>query len=114
LEQLAPQQDKEKGKDIADYLIKQDWRLFRKQDIKEVPQPEPEPVENLTREKSEKNEVPKKTFSQPESMFYDFDWDEEEEAGDWGNEIAELESFFSGIELSCMSGVQLLIALFSL
>ena len=30
LEQLAPQQDKEQGKDIADYLIKQDWRLFRK------------------------------------------------------------------------------------
>lgn len=44
LEQLAPQQDKEQGKDIADYLIKQDWRLFRKQDIKEVPQPEPEPI----------------------------------------------------------------------
>ena len=31
LEQLAPQQDKEQGKDIADYLIKQDWRLFKKE-----------------------------------------------------------------------------------
>ena len=30
LEQLAPEQDKEQGKDIADYLIKQDWRLFKK------------------------------------------------------------------------------------
>ena len=29
LEQLAIQKDKDKGKDIADYLIKQDWRLFR-------------------------------------------------------------------------------------
>ena len=29
LEQLAPEQDKEKGNDLADYLIKQDWRLFR-------------------------------------------------------------------------------------
>jgi hypothetical protein len=29
LEQLAPNQDKEQGKDLADYLIKQDWRLFR-------------------------------------------------------------------------------------
>ena len=38
---LAPEQDREQGKDIADYLIKQDWRLFRKQN-KETPQPEPE------------------------------------------------------------------------
>jgi hypothetical protein len=30
LEQLAPEQDKQKGKDIADYLIKQDWKLYRK------------------------------------------------------------------------------------
>jgi len=30
LEQLAPQQEKENGNDIADYLIKQDWQLFRK------------------------------------------------------------------------------------
>ena len=30
LEQLAPQQDKEQGKDLADYLIKQDWRRYRK------------------------------------------------------------------------------------
>ncbi|MDA8910494.1 DUF6371 domain-containing protein [Crocinitomicaceae bacterium] len=31
LEQLAPEQDKVQGKDIADYLIKQDWRLFKKE-----------------------------------------------------------------------------------
>lgn len=30
LEQLAPEQDKNNGNDIADFLIKQDWRLFRK------------------------------------------------------------------------------------
>ncbi|MFI2744197.1 DUF6371 domain-containing protein [Zhouia sp. PK063] len=30
LERLASPKDKEQGKDIADYLIKQDWRLFRK------------------------------------------------------------------------------------
>ncbi len=37
LEQLASESDKEKGKDIADYLIEQDWRLFRKQSIEEEP-----------------------------------------------------------------------------
>jgi len=30
LEQLAPKQDKEKGSDLADYLITQDWRAFRR------------------------------------------------------------------------------------
>ena len=37
LEQLASESDKEKGKDIADYLIEKDWRLFRKQSIEEEP-----------------------------------------------------------------------------
>lgn len=31
LEKLATEKDKLKGRDIADYLIKQDWRLFRRQ-----------------------------------------------------------------------------------
>lgn len=47
LEQFAPEQDKSEGNDLADYLIKQDWRMFRKQDIKEAPQPEPLPTISL-------------------------------------------------------------------
>lgn len=31
LEQLAPENHKNEGSDLADFLIKQDWRLFRKQ-----------------------------------------------------------------------------------
>jgi hypothetical protein len=103
LEQLAPQQDKEQGKDIADYLIKQDWRLFRKQDIKETPQPEPEPVETSTREKREKREAPKKTFfSQPEPLPKVEVFQPEpirEQPENWGNDIAELENYFASIEL---------------
>src|SRR5690554_4863312 len=103
LEQLAPQQDKEQGKDIADYLIKQDWRLFRKQDIKEAPKPEPVPVETSTREKSEKREAPKKTFfSQPEPLPKVEVFQPEpirEQPENWSNDIAELENYFSGIEL---------------
>ena len=38
LEQLAPERDKSEGNDLADYLIKQDWRLFRKRNIQEQPQ----------------------------------------------------------------------------
>lgn len=100
LEQLAPQQDKEQGKDIADYLIKQDWRLFRTQDIRETPQPEPKPVETSTREKSE---APKKTFfTQPEPQYKVEVFQPEpikEQPENWGNDIAELESYFAGIEL---------------
>lgn len=103
LEQLAPQQDKEQGKDIADYLIKQDWRLFRKQDIKEVPQPKPKPVETSFGEKGEKSEAPKKTFfSQPEPLPKVEVFQPEpirEQPENWGNDIAELENYFASIEL---------------
>jgi len=56
LEQYASEVDKEEGKDLADYLIKQDWQLFRKQDIKEQPK-----VETLQSEKGEKSDI-KETF----------------------------------------------------
>ena len=103
LEQLAPHQDKEQGKDIADYLIKQDWRLFRKQDIKETPKPEP--VKTSIREKGEKREASKKTFfSQPEPLPKIKGFQPEpitkEQPENWGNDIAELESYFTGIELT--------------
>jgi hypothetical protein len=49
LEQLAPERDKSEGNDLADYLIKQDWRLFKKRNIQEQPpQPEPEKVTKVT------------------------------------------------------------------
>lgn len=107
LEQLAPQQDKEQGKDIADYLIKQDWRLFRKQDIKEVSQPEPKPVETSTREKSEKSEATKKTFfSQPEPLpkvkvfkTERIERPKKEQPQNWSNDIAELENYFASIQI---------------
>ncbi|PVX47222.1 hypothetical protein C8C85_3150 [Flavobacterium sp. 103] len=47
LELLAPEADKTKGSDLADYLIKLDWREFRKKDIQE-PSPEPEIAELQT------------------------------------------------------------------
>lgn len=48
LEQLATESDKNEGNDIADYLIKQDWRKYRKQKVKEPspPEPESEPYKN--------------------------------------------------------------------
>lgn len=52
LEKLAPENDKLKGNDIADYLIKQDWRLFRNQKT----------AHTSTSEKREKCEAVKTTL----------------------------------------------------
>lgn len=55
LEKYATDVDKKQGNDLADYLIKQDWRKYR-------PQPEPEEIEIPTSEKSENNEAKNKPF----------------------------------------------------
>lgn len=58
LEQLAPERDKNSGNDIADFLIKLDWRLFRKRDIQEkTPQPKPEKVTGVTKVTPETNNL---------------------------------------------------------
>ncbi len=54
LERYATEQDKEEGKDITDYLIKLDWRQFRRQDTPNTVQSET--VSTITSEKSEKSE----------------------------------------------------------
>lgn len=50
LQRLAPEFDKIEGMDFADYLIKQDWRLFRKSNIQEqtAKQLDPEKVTKVT------------------------------------------------------------------
>lgn len=83
LEKLAPDKDRDQGKDIADYLIKQDWRLFRKE--------EQTPIS----EKGEKSEAPKTTyFFQPKVEV-----PKTKQVQDWSIEIAELEKYFSEVEL---------------
>jgi hypothetical protein len=57
LEQLAPERDKSEGKDLADYLIKLDWRLFRQKEIREQPQPDPIEQPKVETLKSEKGEA---------------------------------------------------------
>ncbi len=87
LEKLAPERDKSEGMDIADYLIKQDWRLFRKQkpiEHKTEPEPlheiQPSPEDDATDFEIEINT----TGQKPET---------------WSREILELENFFKSIKL---------------
>ena len=74
LERKATEAEKKQGFDLADYLIKQDWRLFRKRNIQEQP-PQPEPLPKVEVFKTERIEQPQ----------------------NWNNEIAELENYFAGI-----------------
>ncbi|QQM28083.1 DUF6371 domain-containing protein [Elizabethkingia sp. M8] len=56
LEQLAPQMDKSKGNDLADYLIKLDWRVFRKWKIqKKQPKYQTIEVNEITKVTHEQN-----------------------------------------------------------
>ena len=124
LEQLAPERDKSEGRDLADYLIKQDWRHFRKRNIKETP-PQPEPVQEVEAKKkdikipqatppqveSKKNLTPQKPpqvealMSQSGSVDI-ADLSErflqrylDKPPPNWSNEISELENYFAEITL---------------
>lgn len=95
LEQLAPERDKSKGNDLADYLIKHDWQLFRKRIIQEQPpQPEPEKVIKVTHQQniifSHVEPLPKVEVFKTERI---------EQPQNWSNDIAVLENYFASIEL---------------
>lgn len=95
LEQLAPERDKSEGNDLADYLIKQDWRLFRKRNIQEQPpQPEPERVTKVTKVTHQQNIIFSHAEPLPKVEVF-----KTEQPQNWSNDIAELESYFAGIEL---------------
>lgn len=103
LEQLAPKRDKSEGNDLADYLVKQDWRLFRKRNIQEQPpQPEPEKVTKVTKVTHQQDiyfshaePLPKVEVFKTERIERPL----KEQPQNWSNDIAELENYFAGIKL---------------
>ena len=100
LEQLAIDEDKGKGYDIADYLIKHDWRRFRKGNIQEQQTPS-----------SDTGKVTKVIKVTPEtnlffsvSVTHDSDPDTEAESGRrWINELTDLITFFEPLPLPTSS-----------
>lgn len=103
LEQLAPERDKSKGKDIADYLIKQDWRLFRKQNIQEQPlPPEPEKVTKVIKVTDQQNILFTNVEPFIESELFKtkrIEHAEKKQLQNWSNDIVMLETYFDGINL---------------
>jgi hypothetical protein len=106
LEQLAPDRDKEEGNDLADYLINQDWRLFRELNILEQP-PQPEKVTKVTKVTLQQNNYfPTETGSQSkiESLKtkkgqYSNLFEQPEPTEDWSSEIKELENYFNSVTI---------------
>ena len=103
LEQLAPERDKSEGNDLADYLIKQDWRLFRKRNIQEQPpQPEPEKVTKVTKVTHQQNIIFSHVEPLPKVEVFKtgrIGHPIKEKPQNWSNDIAELENYFASIEL---------------
>jgi len=103
LEQLAPERDKSEGNDLADFLIKQDWRLFRKRNIQEQPpQPEPEKVTKVTKVTPQQNIIFSHAEPLPKVEVFKTERIErlkKEQPQNWSNDIAELENYFANIEL---------------
>jgi len=98
LEQLAPERDKSEGNDLADYLIKQNWRLFRKRNIQEQPpQPEPEKVTKVTKVTPQQNII--FSHAEPLPKVEVFKTERIEQPQNWSNDITELENYFAGIAL---------------
>ena len=103
LERLAPQLDKSEGNDLADYLIKLDWRLFRKRDNQEQTlQPEPKKVTVVTKVTHQQNIL--LSHVTPLQKFGEFETErierpKREQPQDWSPIISELESYFASIEL---------------
>jgi hypothetical protein len=87
LERKATEAEKKQGFDLADYLIKYDFKAFV------LPEPEatepPPAVQPL---------VEVKPFEQPKPLYY-FSKPEQPKPESWEQDISELETYFSGIPL---------------
>ncbi len=87
LERKATEAEKKQGFDLADYLIKYDYKAFA------LPEPEatepPPAVQPL---------VEVKPFEQPEPVYY-FSKPEQPKPESWEQDITELENYFASIEL---------------
>ena len=87
LERKATEAEKKQGFDLADYLIKYDYKAFA------LPEPEatepPPAVQPL---------VEVKPFEQPEPVYY-FSKPEQPKPESWEQDITELENYFAGITI---------------
>ena len=94
LEKYALEQDRSEGNDLADYLIKMDWRLFRKGNIQAK-----QGLGKCVISKVPKTEIFSAVESIPKSEVLKIETIEQPKLVDWSRDIAELESYFCDIVL---------------
>lgn len=102
LERLATEKDKCNGNDIADYLIRQNWRSFRKQNLQnEQLHQEPEVNAEVTKVINENNFTFSNVeiFQKSEVLDDKFSETTVEESQNWNDDIIELEIFFLNAKL---------------
>ena len=100
LERNASEADINKGLDLADYLTRFDYKLFRKEQapVEPVTPPQPEPLPQAT-ETSQGAVIQQYSHPKPELQPEPEQRPETEtpQPENWEQEIKELESYFSGI-----------------
>jgi len=98
LEQKATGAEREQQFDLADYLIKFNYKDFT------IPQPKVTgtPTAMLTGQAGGQSLVEGKTFEQPGPVYY-FDKPEQPNSESWEQDITELENYFANIELPTRS-----------
>lgn len=101
LERFATELDKENGKDLADFLIKQNWRHFRRTRTVQKPESTTLPVSQSTGANGVKSEPDDKIFFSPNPslsapFLRDNVWESPfmKSHEDWSLEINSLQSFF--------------------
>jgi hypothetical protein len=87
LERIATQAERKQGFDIADYLVKYNYKEFL---LPEIEATEPLPAFQPL--------VEVKPFEQPETVYY-FTKPEQPKPQSWDQDIAELENYFVGMPL---------------
>jgi hypothetical protein len=107
LETMAADSDRENGDDIADVLVKIDWRAFRSQPVPNIQDPEhsgPLKKPAVDNEKNEKSAVLKKTilsYDEQIALFKtkktDTNCQQIIEIEYWKHEIDELEKYFGSV-----------------
>jgi hypothetical protein len=100
LEQLASKEEREKGNDMADYLIKLNWQDFREQPM---PKPKSELDKPTEFEALKTDAVFKESKNICEGIkndkVKDLKQQKKKEITNWDKEIEEIESFFNGVVL---------------
>jgi Domain of unknown function (DUF6371)/Domain of unknown function (DUF6965)/Zinc beta-ribbon finger, putative len=107
LEKNASKVDKSKGLDLADYIIKLDWREFRNKSLIDQTITDQELLPPLSSENGEKSEIKKEpyfSFIKPANKEKVIKVEkhceiEKEQSINWNLEIAELEQYFTEIKL---------------